>query len=103
MCRGSQPRRHLLPFLNLGHYKAKRPNTSQPKAQESFCLGPRQNHPRDLVRVLTEKNTVITNRNVTWQHTSPGSPANLPEEAERRFSVDEIEEYATSSEGGGLR
>ena len=53
------------------------------------------------MRVLTQNNSVITTRNVTWQHTLLGSHANPPEEAECRFSVGEIEDCAKSAEEEG--
>ena len=101
MWHGSPPRRNLLPFSKPGYYQAKRTNKSQPKAQECFSLGPGRKHPRDSARELTENNSVITIRNVTWQHTPLGSHANLPKEAECRFSVGEIKDCAKSAQGRG--
>ena len=66
MWHGSPPRRHMLPFLKPGYYKAKRTNKSQPEALECFCLGPGRPPPRDFVRVLTENNSVITTPTLTY-------------------------------------
>ena len=74
---GSPPRRHWLSFFKPGYYKAKRTNKSQPNAQECFYLGSGRNHARDSVRVLTKNNSVITTRNVTWQHSLPPSDLTL--------------------------
>ena len=62
-------------FLKPAIYRRKRANKSQPKAQDCYYVGPSVKHPRDCMQVLTTHRTILTTRNVTWQHVSPAPPA----------------------------
>ena len=94
------------PFLKPAVCTVKRKNKSQPKGQDCYYLGPGVDHPRDCVRVLTSHRTVLTTRNLTWQHVPsvpPEPPQQLPpieEEGESEAGEGESGEGA-SSQGGG--
>ena len=94
------------PFLKPLYYKAKRENKSQPKAQEGYYLGPAINHASDAMRVISNKQTILTTRNVTWQHVPHVPTASL----QQLPPINEVGESAaeagggeegTSSQGGG--
>ena len=93
-------------FLKPAIYRVKRENKSQPKAQDCYYVGPSVNHPRDCMRVLTTYRTILTTRNVTWQHVHPAPPAPqpyLPPIAEEGESTagEGARGEGTSSQGGG--
>ena len=62
-------------FLKPVIYRVKRENKLQPKAQDCYYVGSSVNHPHDCMRVLTTHRTILTTRNVTWQHVPPAPPA----------------------------
>ena len=88
-------------------YRVKRANKSQLKAQDCYYyVGPSVNHPRDCMRVLTTHRTILTTRNVTWQHVPPAPPApqrHLPPIAEEGESTagEGASGEGVSSQGGG--
>ena len=80
------------PFLNLAICTLKRDAKSQPKAQGCYNVpGSTQRlPPRDCMRVLTTHRSILTTRNVTWQHvpSAPSAPQQqLPPVAEKEEST----------------
>ena len=78
------------PFLKPAIYGVERYNMSQPKAQDCYYVEPSVNHPRDCMREVTTHRTILTTRNVTWQHVPPAPPApqqHLPPIAEEGEST----------------
>ena len=94
------------PFLKPAIYGVNRTNKSQAKAHDCYYVGPSVNHPRDCMRVLTTHWTILTTRNVTWQHVPPAPPAPqqhlspIAEEGEPTAGEGASGEGA-SSQGGG--
>ena len=94
------------PFLKPAYCRVKRDDKSQPKAQDRYYVGPSVDHPRDCMRVLTAPRSILTTRNVTWQHVPsapPAPPQQLPpfvEEGEPTAGECASGEGA-SSQGGG--
>ena len=62
-------------FLKPAICRVKRDNKSQPKAQDCYYVGPSVDHRRDYMRELTAHRSILTTRNVTWQHVPSASPA----------------------------
>ena len=84
----------------------KRENKSQPNAQDFYYVGPRVNHLRDSMRVLTTHRTILTTGKVTWQHVPPSPPApqqHLPPIAEEGESIagEGASGEGASSQNGG--
>ena len=61
-------------FLKPAICRAKRDHKSHLKAQACYYVGPRVEHPRDCMRVLTAQPSILTAQNVTWQHV-PSAPS----------------------------
>lgn len=59
---GTSPESIPPPLLKPGYCKVKRRSKMQPNAQKCFYLCPPRNHPRNYMRVLTNKRIVITSR-----------------------------------------
>ena len=74
----------------------KLPNTSQPKAQDCYYVGPSVDLPRDCMRVLTAHRSILTTRNVTWQHVPSAPPAPL-----QQLPLITKEGESTAGEGAG--
>ena len=79
------PRGAVWPFLKPAVCRVKRANKSLPKAQDCYYVEPGVTHPRDCMRVITCDRSIVTTRNVTWQHVPlppPAPPQQLPPIAE---------------------
>ena len=69
----------MWPFLKPAICRVKRDNKSQSKAQDSYYVGPSLDHSRYCMRVLTTHRSILTTRNVTWQHV-PSAPLAPPQQ-----------------------
>ena len=103
MWHGSFPPVILLSFLKPGYSKVRRENKSQGKAPKCFYLDPAPNYPRESVRVLTRRCTVLTTQNVTWERVSPAPPVPAQAKASRSTEkgVSEADDVSTSDRSGG--
>ena len=86
--------------------RIRRDNESQPKAKDFNYVGLNVDHPRNCIRVLTAHRSILTTRNITWQHVSPAPPAppqQLPPIAEEGESTagEGTSGKGASSQGGG--
>ena len=95
---GSPSRRGAVwAFLKPAVCRVKRNHKSQPKAQDSYYVGPGVNHPRDCIRVLTANRFILTTRNVTWRQVPLSSIVPL----KQLLPIAEEGESTAKGEGGG--
>ena len=73
-----------------------RDNKSQPKNQDCYYVGPSVDHSCDYMLVLITHRSILTLRNVTWQHVPSASPA-----PPHQLPLIDKEGESTAGEGAG--
>ena len=73
--RFASPPEEVWPFLKPAICMVNGANKSQLKVQDCYYVGPSVDHPRDYMLVLITHRSILTPRNVTWQHVPSASPA----------------------------
>ena len=106
MVQFASPSGEVWPFLKSANGRVERDNKSPSKARDCYDVGPSVDHPRDCMRLLTAHRSILTTRNVTWQHVPsapPATPQHLPSVAEKEESTagEGANGEGASSQGGG--